>query len=948
MLHRMAGKIRLRNSNKQSQQRLEQEKRFQLYRLEQDLRMRGEKARHDRPVKLTGKGRKWMKRAAAAALAGLLALEPGMMGLQHVGGLWKTPLISTAEAASAPTVKLIGEQPITSGATLRTYLWTSTRGGKTVSTRARVIVTDLHNPYVKLDVMTGIDGKFTRKQPVLGMAKETGAVAGINGDFFNTQAEGAPMGAEVRNEVLTSSPSDLKGMYAFGITKNNEPVIDVFGFQGSIVAADGSSFPLAGINQTYYWKESDGQHSHAHAMYIYTSDWGSASRANDSYTIPTEVLVQGDVVQEISYGQAMNRTAPKDGYILRAHGRAAQFVENHIKVGDRIEANYKLVPAHSNLDASTLKMLIGGHTILVDEGKPAAYSRDVSSIGGYRARTAIGYSQDQRRAYLITVDRTDNRGGDSAGMSLSELRDFMVQIGVWKGLLLDGGGSTQLVSRPLGSYDVELVNETEFGNQRAVVNGLGLYTLAPQGSLKGMIISGEPILFINQQAEFDLRAYDNYYNPLEIDKDAVAWDAPSELGRFEGSIFVPQRPGSGTITARSGGVVKEHSVQIIGFEHIEQMMINHSEGYMLSPGTELDVPVRIVTSSGNVLDVPAESVQWEMKGFDAKVKDGQLVVQQVAEEAEYGQLIANYDGFRAMLAFPTGVSRKWSDFEDERLPISFAGYPSYVKGSARQVYGLPGDEPNNHVLLIEYDFSEGSATKAAYAVLNGSEGIPLEGEPKQMSMRVRGDNSLNWLRVEFEDSAGKKHLVDVSRNINWTGWETVNVDLNRYNMSYPVKMNRIYVANPEQYQDEREVRGAIAVDDIYFQYEREPADTKRKQLVLTVDKKIIETDDGPIEIDQAPVVINGTTLVPLRFVADALGGEVSWDNEAKHAGMIRGAQLADLWIDQKYAVIGGKRAELRVEPQIINQRTMVPLRLISEHFGWKVIWNQEEKTITLQ
>ena len=55
----------------------------------------------------------------------------------------------------------------------------------------------MQNPYVRLDVMTGVDNQFTKKDTVRNMANSTGAVAGTNGDFFNTQAEGVPMGAEI-------------------------------------------------------------------------------------------------------------------------------------------------------------------------------------------------------------------------------------------------------------------------------------------------------------------------------------------------------------------------------------------------------------------------------------------------------------------------------------------------------------------------------------------------------------------------------------------------------------------------------------------------------------------------------------------------------------------------------------------------------------------------------
>src|SRR5690606_17335460 len=114
--------------------------------------------------------------------------------------------------------------------------------------------------------------------------------------------------------------------------------------------------------------------------------------------------------------------------------------------------------------------------ILVNDGQPAAFSRDINGVSGYaaRARTAIGYSKDERYVYMITVDNQ----GESKGMTLRELQSFMVAIGVWKGINLDGGGSTQMVARPLGETEPVLANELEQGVARRVVNGLGVYTHA--------------------------------------------------------------------------------------------------------------------------------------------------------------------------------------------------------------------------------------------------------------------------------------------------------------------------------------------------------------------------------------------------------------------------------------------------------------------------------------
>ena len=95
-------------------------------------------------------------------------------------------------------------------------------------------------------------------------------------------------------------------------------------------------------------------------------------------------------------------------------------------------------------------------------------------------------------------------------------------------------------------------------------------------------------------------------------------------------------------------------------------------------------------------------------------------------------------------------------------------------------------------------------------------------------------------------------------------------------------------------------------------------------------------------MDVAPLILEGRTFVPLRFVAEALGAKVSWNNESATASV----ELGDKQID----ITVGERAEGMEEgevPFIRNNRTMVPLRYVSELLGFDVIWDQESQTIKI-
>lgn len=99
-----------------------------------------------------------------------------------------------------------------------------------------------------------------------------------------------------------------------------------------------------------------------------------------------------------------------------------------------------------------------------------------------------------------------------------------------------------------------------------------------------------------------------------------------------------------------------------------------------------------------------------------------------------------------------------------------------------------------------------------------------------------------------------------------------------------------------------------------------------------------------IETDTPPTIIDGRTLVPLRAIFEALGAEVEWDNVTRTAKGTRGDTVVSVQIDNKTAYVNGESRELDVPAQIINNRTMVPARFVSEALGCKVTWYQEKQT----
>lgn len=99
--------------------------------------------------------------------------------------------------------------------------------------------------------------------------------------------------------------------------------------------------------------------------------------------------------------------------------------------------------------------------------------------------------------------------------------------------------------------------------------------------------------------------------------------------------------------------------------------------------------------------------------------------------------------------------------------------------------------------------------------------------------------------------------------------------------------------------------------------------------------------------DQEPVVQNGTTLVPIRAVAEALGLEVGWDDPTDTVTLKKDNFYIELVIGSTTAKTSSGTKTLLTAPCIINSRTMVPLRFIAEEMGLTVSWNQEYQRVVI-
>jgi len=102
-----------------------------------------------------------------------------------------------------------------------------------------------------------------------------------------------------------------------------------------------------------------------------------------------------------------------------------------------------------------------------------------------------------------------------------------------------------------------------------------------------------------------------------------------------------------------------------------------------------------------------------------------------------------------------------------------------------------------------------------------------------------------------------------------------------------------------------------------------------------------------VYIDVAPMIITGRAFVPLRFITEAYGAKVIWDNETRSIQITFDDTKITMKINDRKVVVNNNVLEVDAPPMIVQNRTLVPIRFIAEALGAKVSWEAQEQRITI-
>lgn len=356
-----------------------------------------------------------------------------------------------AQLASEPRVRSVHMEAEAPGLAYGQYAMTTDHGPLAIS----VLAIDPREPTLRFDTAIAEDRVISGGERTSAMGLRTGAVGGVNGDYFDIGRTYQPQGMLVRAGELIRGPVNRA---ALAIDKNMHVTFGEFQLVGTAIAG-GQTYPVTQVND---WPAGD--------VTVITPNFGKELPPAPATTFvrlaPVGASTEHFRVTEVD---ATTQALPVS-FGLAFGSR----IRVKLHVGEPVDLTYRTEPSLSDAVAA-----IGGGPILVRNGEsyedPDAPAPDERN---YRWPVIALAQTNQDRLLLVAVDgRHPER---SVGMMRPEFSDLLLRLGARNAMALDSGGSVTLVSRAVGDANVSVRNvPSDNSAERWVSDALFLYSSAP-------------------------------------------------------------------------------------------------------------------------------------------------------------------------------------------------------------------------------------------------------------------------------------------------------------------------------------------------------------------------------------------------------------------------------------------------------------------------------------
>ncbi|HSU03137.1 MAG TPA: phosphodiester glycosidase family protein [Nocardioides sp.] len=337
---------------------------------------------------------------------------------------------------------------IAPGVTLRE--WDQVDGRQPIGqVRMNLISVSLDAPNLSFESLSPT--YVTSRKTVSQFGSWNGALAAVNGDFFDIGQTESPLGVTIdraRGILGGSREGWIPGVNSTLWFDDSGPHVSPLALQYTI--RQRRAWTVSGINHP---RIPAGQ------IGVFTSDW----HRTEGYKVTVGkkrarevVLRRNKVVSNRPKLSSGTKIGPKDR-VLVGVGRAAAQLKT-LRKGKRITLSKRI-------EGGRPTVAISGDRPLLTNGIRTVINNTIA-----HPRTAVGIDADGRKLLILVVD---GRSQSSRGYTMVELADLMVALGAENAINLDGGGSSAMYTRT-GTGAMGIVNEPSDGTERTVANSFGL------------------------------------------------------------------------------------------------------------------------------------------------------------------------------------------------------------------------------------------------------------------------------------------------------------------------------------------------------------------------------------------------------------------------------------------------------------------------------------------
>ena len=349
---------------------------------------------------------------------------------------------------------------------------------------------DLGNPEVRLGVALAHNRLISGDETVSSMVKRTGALAGINGDYFDIGDSGMPLNILVQEGRLLRSPS---GWASLAVGSDGRPRIVRYAWHGSLLLpSTGATHWVSGFNTGTipngltvlsmargYGAPPPSPGTRQTVVEVVPDDASSVSpdgSAADFAAPPARSEAPLYRAKAVWPQQAYYAPFPRGTLLLVGRGRAADWLQQNVTPDTSVRVDLATDPDWRSADA-----VIGGGPVLVQNGRRVEDPHSPVPNERFRRNpvTAAGISADGRTLLLVSVDGRQPRL--SVGLTQPQLAAYMQWLGADQAMEFDSGGSVTMAVRLPGRAAPVVVNSPSDGHERAVANALLVFR-APVGT----------------------------------------------------------------------------------------------------------------------------------------------------------------------------------------------------------------------------------------------------------------------------------------------------------------------------------------------------------------------------------------------------------------------------------------------------------------------------------